>query len=287
MISSRKTKQAATVGLILVFASVLLFMQLFPRQEGRHWISLFFIVLGEILPFAGFIWLEDTFGKTMGPGLRVGIYSLFFVYGLVAVSMSLILLLLGTGAALLATLEIVLALAFGAILLFAAVIGGGRSSHRKATMAAVAFMRELEADVSAWAGEPANRVYGGQLRRIVEAIRYSDFSGRVDADLALAEKVRELGYVLREGEGAADAGAADTGAADTTGAGASGTRADDADIASASDVADDAGAGVAGGLRGTERGKQVELLTEDILRLVQDRNRALIDNKKARNYSDV
>jgi len=140
-------------------------------------------------------------------------------------------------------------------------------------MATVAFMRALEEDVSVLAQAPANRAYGRQLRQIGEAIRYSDFSGRADADRAIEEKIRELKYVLREAEGDdADAGG-DAGAGAGLGAGTG---------MGVSPVAN-AGAGDPGD---PARGKQVDLLTEDILRLVRDRNRELINNKKARNYSD-
>ena len=200
MISSGKTKAAAMIGLILVFASVLLFMQVFRTQESSHWVSLFFIILGEVLPIAGYIWVEDVSGKTMGPGLRVGIYSLFFVYGASAISMSLILLIFGAGPGMLATLEIVLALALAAILYFASIMGGERGRDRAKTMAAVTFMRKLEEDVYALAEEPANQAYASQLRQIGEAVRYGDHSGLTGTDGALTEKVRELNYILRDGD---------------------------------------------------------------------------------------
>ena len=200
MISSRKTKLSAIAGLILVFTSVVLFMRLFPEQSSLHWASLFFIVLGEILPVAGYIWLEDSPGLSMGPGLRVGIYSLFLVYGLAAVSMAVILLLFQVKAGLLATLEIVMVLAFGAIFLFAAAGGGDRSKNRANTMAAVAFMRSLEDEVFQMMQASNNRIYADQLRQIDEAIRYSDYSGQTGTDPALSEKIRELKYVLQEEE---------------------------------------------------------------------------------------
>ncbi|MCL2121896.1 MAG: hypothetical protein FWH28_06560 [Clostridiales bacterium] len=200
MISSRKTKLSALAGLILVFTSVVLFMRVFPEQSSLHWASLFFIVLGETLPVAGYIWLEDSQGLSMGPGLKVGIYSLFLVYGLAAVSMAVILLLFQAKAGLLATLEIVMVLAFGAIFLFAAAGGGDKSRNRENTMAAVAFMRSLEDEVFQMMQASGNRMYSGQLRQIDEAIRYSDYSGRTDIDPALFEKIRELKYVLQDEE---------------------------------------------------------------------------------------
>ena len=243
MISSRRTKLSAIAGVVLVFASVILFMRIFPVQESIHWTSLFFIVLGEALPIAGFIWLEDSAGKTMSPGLRSGTYSLFLVYGLAAVSLSLIMLLLGTSASMLATLQIVMALAFGSILLFAALIGGERGKAREKTLAAAAFMRGLEEEVSALVHEPVNKRYFAQLYRIEEAIKYSDYSGVTGVDEALEEKVRELKYVLRED--------------------------DETET-----------------LSSPAREKQVNLLTEDLLKLVRSRNRELINKKKARNYSN-
>jgi len=243
MISSRRTKLTAFAGLILVFITVVIFMQLFPVQENLHWASLVFIILGEALPIAGFIWLEDTYGQRIGPGLRVGIYALFFVYGLAAVSLSLILLLLNVKASFLATLEIILVLAFGAIFLFAVAAGGERSKSRTDTAAAVAFMRYLEDEVYTLAREQENRAYATQLNHIEEAIRYSDYSGRSDMDPALAEKIRELKYVLREEGDAAD-------------------------------------------LNKRTRERQVFLLTEDILRLVQNRNHELLSKRKERNLSN-
>jgi hypothetical protein len=128
----------------------------------------------------------------------VGVYSLFFVYGISAVSMALILLFMNVKASLLAVLQIVLALAFGAIMLFAAALGGDKSRSRAKTMAAVSLMRGLEQNLSEMALDPANHTYKAQLRQIEEAVRYSDYSGETGIDEALAEKIRELKYVLLE-----------------------------------------------------------------------------------------
>ncbi len=197
MINSRRTRLTAFMGLILLFATVVLFMGIFQDQKDIHWISLLFIILGEVLPIAGFIWLEDTLKAGLGSGLRIGIYSLFFVYGVAAVSLSLLLLLLGATPRLLATLEVILILAFGLILLLAAALGGsGRGSAR--TLPSVVFMRGLEEEVKSLSLEPANRQYGQQLKQIGEAVKYSDYAGLSSMDEGLTERLRELKYVLQE-----------------------------------------------------------------------------------------
>ncbi len=200
MIKSRKTRLAAVMGLILLFATVVLFMGIFPNQKNIHWVSLFFIVLGEILPIAGFIWFEDMPKAGLGSGLRIGVYSLFFMYGTAAVSLSLLLLLLGASPRLLAVLEVILILAFLLILMMAAAAGSGGRGGGARTMPSVIFMRGLEADIRALGQEPANRQYGRQLKQIEEAVKYSDYSSVSSMDEGLTERIRELKYVLQEGQ---------------------------------------------------------------------------------------
>ena len=247
MINSRRSKLAALFGLAIVFASALLFLRIFPEQEAIHLTCLLFIILGEVLPIACFIWIEDaqafTRGPTMSRGLRAGMHTLFFVYGLSAVSLALTCLALDATPRFLATLQIVLALAFGAILLFAAILGGKRYERRENTLAAVTFMRHLDDEIYRYAQEPMNQAYVPLLHQIEEAIRFSDFSGQTRVDAALVEKVRELGFVLRKSRG------------------------DEMH-------------------RELETEKQVKLLTEDLLNLLQRRNRELLNAKKERSLSN-
>ena len=251
MISGRRAKRSAILGLTLVFATVMLFMQVFPDQKGLHWTSLFFIVLGEALPITTYVWLEERHARAMSSGLRAGVYTLLFIYGLTAISMTVTLLVLGVSAGLLATLGSVLALAFGAILLFAMAIGGDKSRSRAYALEATAFMRALEQDVSTLAFAPVNQIYHEQLRQIEEGIKYSDYSGLTELDAALAEKVRELTYVLREDR-----------------------------------QSERAISYKPGDLSEADREKQVDLLTTDLLQLLQSRNRALLNQKKERNYAN-
>jgi hypothetical protein len=235
MTSSRKTRLAAIIGLILIFSTVVLFMGVFQEQKQIHWVSLLFLVLGEGLPIAGFIRLADRPEDSLRPGLRVGIYSLFFVYGLAAVSLPLFFLLFGGAARLLAITEVILLLAFGLILLLAAA-GGGAGQGSAGAMASVVFMRGLEADIKALSLEPANQRYRRQLNQIAEAVRYSDYAGVSSVDEGLREKLRELSYVLRE-DGETEASG------------------------------------------GGDAEKQVDLLTEDILRLLRQRGREIKESK--------
>ena len=265
MISSGRSKMAAVAGLVLIFAVVLLFMRLFPGQERARMTSLAFIVVGIALPFAGYIWVEDTQAKLMGPGMRAGVYSLFFVYGLSAVSMAVVLMLLGVGAGLIATLETVLALVFVAVLAFAAVVGGERVKSRSRAMESVAFMRALEEDIYRMAQDEGGAKHSGRLRRLGEAVKYSDHSGLTGVDDELGQKVRELKYALREDAGPRTGGPGRPYGAD------SGGGADGQDGPESPDSA--------------RRDAWVDALTEDILKLIESRNRELINEKKARSLS--
>ena len=264
MISGGRAKLAAAAGLILVFVAVLVYMRLFPGQESPRMVSLAFIVMGIALPVAGYIRVEDAGAGRVGPGTRTGLYSLFLVYGLSAVSMAILLTLLDAGASLIATLEIALAMVFGVIYIFAAVIGGDRARRGAQAMDAVAFMRALEEDVYHISQEDGNKEHRERLRKIGEAIRFSDHSGATDIDAELADKIRELKYALRE------AAESDPGARAES---ASGVSAESASGASAED------------LSSHRLDKQVDLITEDILRLIQNRNRKLLNEKKARSLS--
>jgi len=248
MINSKRAKLAAIAALILVFATVLLYMRLFPGQEKARMVSLAFIVVGIALPVIGYIRIEDSQARQMGPGLRAGVYLLLVIYGLSAVSMSVLLMLLGAGAGLIATLEIVLTMAFGAAFTFAAVLGGDRVKNNTRALEAVAFMRALEEDIYRMSREKDNMKFNARLKRIEEAVRYSDYSGLTSFDAGLAEKIRELKYALLE-------------------------------------VAESRAGSNYDNSRDELLDKQIEIITEDILRLIQDRNRELINEKKARSLN--
>jgi hypothetical protein len=166
-------------------------------------------------------------------------------------------MMLNTGAGLIATLETALALVFAAALIFAFMTAGERARSRTRTIESVTFMRALEEDVRMISRDEGGMKYAGQLRRISEAIKYSDYSGLASMDADLAEKIRELKYVLRDvGESLAE-------------------RVNPPGVAGQSGALDD------------ERiDKQVELITEDIIRLTQDRNHELINIKRNRSLSN-
>ncbi|MCL1849132.1 MAG: hypothetical protein FWF83_05630 [Clostridiales bacterium] len=291
MMSSNRAKRVAAYGLILVFATVLLFMRVFSDQKSVHWVSLFFIVLGEALPAAGFAWIEESMPGRVNSGLKLGMCALLFVYGFTAASMALILLLLGVSAGMLAILESILGLAFGAIWIFVASMGADRQSSRAEARLALTFMRGLEGEIGALAAEPANLAYGRQLREIGEAVKYSDYSGIASTDQALGEKVRELKYVLQDVGAGAGAGAgagtgAGAGAGAGTGAGAGAGAGAGTGVGTGAGTGAGAGAGAGAGYRQEPlsrqaHGKQVDLLTEDILLLIRSRNQELINKKKA------
>ena len=243
MIGSPKTKLAASAGMMLILATVLLFMRVFPERESQYMTALCFVVMGIALPIAGFIWVEDSQGRLIGSGLKAGVYSLFFIYGVSAVSLAMLLLMLGGDTGLLATLEVVLLLGFGAVLVYVSRVIAERGQSRERMLATVEFMRGLEDEVYIMAGEPANAVYREQLRRVGEALKYSDYSGATSLDGALGEKVRELRYAL-------------------------------ADIASGGESA---------ALQEAEvKGRQISLIADDIVKITGDRNHELLNEKRAR-----
>ena len=290
MINSKRAKLAAIACLILVFVTVILFMRLFPGQESSRMTALAFVVVGISLPVIGYIRVEDTSARLMGPGLRIGLYSLFLIYGLSAVSLAVALMLMGFSAGLIATLEIVLALVFGVVFIFAVVTGGERVRSRTRTMESVAFMRALEEDVFLLSREGSGKKYNERLRRISEAVKYSDYSGLTSMDADLAEKIRELKYVLREADefdnrevGEFDYREVGGGTRDNAGAPGVAGRSGVASRSGVSGVSSQTGA--TGALSEELLDKQVELITEDILRLIQDRNRELLNEKRNRSLS--
>ena len=197
MISSARTKLAAAAGMILVFATVLLFMRIFPGRESLYMTGLCFVILGVALPIGGFIWVEDSGIMQAVPGYKAGVYTLFFVYGVSAVSLAVVLIILKVDPGLLAVFEVVLLMGFTAVLVFAGVLDVRRGQGRTAA-AAAALMHRLEDEVYAMVLAPENAGHKEQLRRVGEALKYSDLSGTTELDAALEEKIRELKYALKE-----------------------------------------------------------------------------------------
>ncbi|MDR1193310.1 MAG: hypothetical protein LBK98_03940, partial [Peptococcaceae bacterium] len=79
-----KGKLAAVAGLCALFVTVLIFFQVFPEQDGLRWFGLLFIVLGETLPVAGFIWCENHLPPAHPPGARGGRDRISLLYGAAA-----------------------------------------------------------------------------------------------------------------------------------------------------------------------------------------------------------
>jgi len=189
----------AIIGSIIMVVTAVLFFTLTRRPTDVQWISFIFLLLAEGIAIGGSIALSKYAGHTEKTMIIAGVSALIWIYTGISMLISLIFI---TGAfrsvkAIVNFQLIILAIAaIIALLLITAT--KSVSEKNKATLQAVAQIKQIQDDVFMLMSDERNKAHKGKLEKIYEAIRYCDNATYAPADDKIALKVMELETALQE-----------------------------------------------------------------------------------------
>lgn len=187
---SKQAKISLAIGAAVLAATIVVFVIIRPEMFPSTVLGLGFLLYSEIVLFGGFALIDSFSGKTSKLLWWSGAGTLTGVYGLVVFASSLIYLLRRTvfvqGFLILQVILLVVAAALCLI------VGGFSVSIKRKdaqTLQAGAVIQYVM-DQLALVKEQTGR--GAELDRLIEAVRFSDPSVSVDADVEIYDAIARL-----------------------------------------------------------------------------------------------
>ncbi len=194
---SNRKNIIGVIGILVLVASFLIFLLISGPREAIDWTGLAFVFLAEIIFFGGISFIDQIASKTSGVFLRAGAFSILTIYGVLSVILSLVFVqFFRSDLRLLVTIQLLLLLVCMIILIVLTASSKGIDRRNLATECAVANMQALHDFAVKLERDPANQQFAAPLRRIAEAIHFSDFASVSVKDAELQEKLTALQSLL-------------------------------------------------------------------------------------------
>lgn len=191
----RATGVLLVAGGLSIFATVLIALLMVPSWAGLALPCLFGLVLGEVLLFGGFAWIEWFVGRAPHAFLRLGLSAVISIAALAICAISIaffVMPLAGLGffAALqvLVLLLLLMVLGCGAVIL----LGRGALERDGETRLSVSVNEERANALEEAASSCGSKEIAAALAGVADDIRFLDSSIEVPADKTIDGSIKEI-----------------------------------------------------------------------------------------------
>lgn len=196
---NRRTTVLSLTGIIIFIATILIYVISGRSLFFLHsWIGFIFLLISEIIFFAGLIGIEYLSKTREQIIIRAGGGTVIVIYSLLAFALSFVFMRMPFWSInkFLSVQILMFAVAFVLVLVFI-YTSKSVSLDSVQILSAQAKIKEMEDRLKLLAAE---KVYGKQIGELAEGLRFSDVTAVVEADTQIEEDIKELELELSKEE---------------------------------------------------------------------------------------
>ncbi|MDL2310751.1 hypothetical protein LJC13_02090 [Peptostreptococcaceae bacterium OttesenSCG-928-C18] len=188
-----RIKLISSIGAIVLALTLILGFINIKDWSGINLVAFLFILLAEIILFAGFILVELSSAKTEQIAYRSGMYIAITIYSLATIAVSLFYMIF-TEKSINSFWTIQLILLAILLMICLALYNTSKSFRQKdeKVLFAVAKIEEYVGRLNILSGNNSDKTYGLKLKKIAEDLQFTDVSTTVSADNEIGDSISLL-----------------------------------------------------------------------------------------------